>query len=200
MAAAGAGVVLYVQNLKKEKNKIVEKERTRSLGKAALGGPFSLVDHNGKRRTDKDFHGSWILLYFGFTFCPDICPDELEKMSQVVTSIDDTDGIPDIQPLFITVDPNRDTPEVIKKYLSEFHPKFIGLTGTSEEIHQAAKGYRVYFSPSTADEDNDYIVDHTIIMYLVDPKGDFVDYYGQNKTAVEIKASIANHMLKYNRS
>ena len=79
--------MLYVQKLKKEKEALAEKERTKSLGKAALGGPFSLIDHNGQRKTDKDFHGQWILLYFGFTFCPDICPDELEKMAAVVTKI-----------------------------------------------------------------------------------------------------------------
>ena len=87
LVVAGGAVVLYVQRLKREKEALAEKERTRSLGKASLGGPFSLTDHNGERRTDKDFLGQWVLLYFGFTFCPDICPDELDKMTAVVTKI-----------------------------------------------------------------------------------------------------------------
>ena len=119
---------------------VVEKQKTRSLGKAALGGPFSLTDHNGERKTNQDFLGQWLLLYFGFTFCPDICPDELHKMATVInklgenththslalshslttftcSSIDATPGLPKVQPLFITVDPDRDTPQVIKDYL-----------------------------------------------------------------------------------
>ena len=128
--------MIYVQKLKREKEAIAEKERTRSLGKAALGGPFSLIDHHEQRRTDKDFLGQWLLLYFGFTFCPDICPDELEKMATVVTRLggrehapgssvgelvslpaDSTAGLPQVQPLFITVDPSRDTAAVMREYL-----------------------------------------------------------------------------------
>ena len=115
-------------------NTVAEKEKTRSLGKAALGGPFSLIDHNGERKTNQDFDGQWLLLYFGFTFCPDICPDELHKMATVINNLgkklaiwsltiftypptDATPGLPKVQPLFITVDPDRDTPQVIKDYL-----------------------------------------------------------------------------------
>ena len=114
---------------------MLEKQKTRSLGKAALGGPFSLIDHNGERKTNQDFLGQWLLLYFGFTFCPDICPDELNKMATVINKlgmksqhtlylttithfpIDETPGLPKLQPLFISVDPDRDTPKVIKDYL-----------------------------------------------------------------------------------
>lgn len=196
---AGGATVLYVKRLKKEKEEKAEKEKTRSLGKAALGGPFSLVDQDGVRRTDRDFHGQWVLLYFGFTFCPDICPDELQKMAAVITSIDNTSGLPKMQPLFVTVDPDRDTPAVIKEYLTEFHPRLIGMTGTKDEIHEIAKAYRVYYSTGPIDDDNDYLVDHTIIMYLVDPTGGFVDYFGQNRNAAEITAAIANHMIKFNK-
>lgn len=197
LLVAGGGVLLYVKKLKREKEEASEKERTRSLGKAALGGPFSLTDHNGKVKTDKDFLGQWILIYFGFTFCPDICPDELEKMANTLDMLDKTEGLPKLQPLFISVDPERDTPEILKNYLKEFHPRILGLTGTNEEVHQATKAYRVYYSMAPADDDNDYLVDHTIIMYLVDPNGNFVDYYGQNRTAQEMTAGIANHMIKY---
>uniref|UniRef100_A0A8D0EFA2 Synthesis of cytochrome C oxidase 1 n=2 Tax=Strigidae TaxID=30459 RepID=A0A8D0EFA2_STROC len=175
----------------------LEKERNRGIGKPLLGGPFSLVNHEGQPKTSKDYIGQWVLIYFGFTHCPDICPDELEKMIEVVDEIDRIPSLPNLTPLFITIDPERDSEEAIARYVKEFSPKLIGLTGTRAQIDQVAKAYRVYYSEGPKDEDNDYIVDHTIIMYLLGPDGDFVDYYGQNKRSTEISASIAAHMRKY---
>uniref|UniRef100_A0A8C0IGN6 Synthesis of cytochrome C oxidase 1 n=1 Tax=Bubo bubo TaxID=30461 RepID=A0A8C0IGN6_BUBBB len=175
----------------------LEKERNRGIGKPLLGGPFSLVNHEGQPKTSKDYIGQWVLIYFGFTHCPDICPDELEKMIEVVDEIDRIPSLPNLTPLFITIDPERDNEEAIARYVKEFSPKLIGLTGTRAQIDQVAKAYRVYYSEGPKDEDDDYIVDHTIIMYLLGPDGDFVDYYGQNKRSTEISASIAAHMRKY---
>ncbi|XP_074168156.1 protein SCO1 homolog, mitochondrial isoform X2 [Sminthopsis crassicaudata] len=177
----------------------LEKERKRTIGKPLLGGPFSLMDHNGEPKTDKDYLGQWILIYFGFTHCPDICPEELEKMIAVVDEIDSIPTLPNLIPLFITIDPERDNREAIAKYVKEFSPKLVGLTGGPKEIDQVARAYRVYYSPGPKDEDEDYIVDHTIIMYLIGPDGEFLDYFGQNKKNSEIAGSIAAHMREHKK-
>uniref|UniRef100_A0A8C5R3W7 Synthesis of cytochrome C oxidase 1 n=1 Tax=Leptobrachium leishanense TaxID=445787 RepID=A0A8C5R3W7_9ANUR len=190
--AVGGALLAGMKYLKKEK----EERENRSLGKPLLGGPFSLVDHNGQPRTDKDFHGQWVLVYFGFTHCPDICPEEMEKMILVVDEIDKDRWIPNLTPLFITIDPERDDKDAVGRYVKEFSPKLIGLTGTSAQVEQVARAYRVYFSPGPKDDDSDYIVDHTIIMYLIGPDGSFVDYYGQNKSDAEIFLSVRAHMRK----
>lgn len=198
-ALAGGGLLFYVRHIKEEKEREKEKAKKRSIGKVALGGPFSLTDQNGKAVTDKDFLGKWILLYFGFTHCPDICPDELEKMAKAIDIVDQNKEKlgTELQPLFITVDPSRDDIEAVRAYVKEFHPRLLGLTGTAEQIYQVCKAYRVYYSAGPADEDNDYIVDHTIIQYLVNPSGEFVEYFGQNKTAEDIAAGITRNMISH---
>ncbi|XP_029998171.1 protein SCO1 homolog, mitochondrial [Sphaeramia orbicularis] len=195
--AIGGTLLGGMKYLKKEKEEAIEKEKNRSIGRPALGGPFSLIDHNNKPAKSEDFLGQWVLLYFGFTHCPDICPDELEKMIEVVDEIDNIKSLPNLTPILITIDPDRDTPEAMATYVKEFSPKLIGLTGTTEQVEAVSRSYRVYYSQGPKDEDNDYIVDHTIIMYLVGPDGDFVEYFGQNKRSAEISASIAAHMRRY---
>ncbi|XP_031993661.1 protein SCO1 homolog, mitochondrial isoform X1 [Hylobates moloch] len=197
--AIGGALLAGMKHVKKEKAEKLEKERQRHIGKPLLGGPFSLTTHSGERKTDKDYLGQWLLIYFGFTHCPDVCPEELEKMIQVVDEIDSITTLPDLTPLFISIDPERDTKEAIANYVKEFSPKLVGLTGTREEVDEVARAYRVYYSPGPKDEDEDYIVDHTIIMYLIGPDGEFLDYYGQNKRKGEIAASIAAHMRPYRK-
>ncbi|XP_038573084.1 protein SCO1 homolog, mitochondrial-like [Micropterus salmoides] len=198
--AIGGALLGGMKYFKKEKEELIEKERTKSIGRPALGGPFSLIDHNNKPCKSEDFLGQWVLIYFGFTHCPDICPDEIEKMIEVVDEIDKIKSLPNLTPVLITIDPDRDTPEAMAAYVKEFSPKLIGLTGTKAQVEQVSRSYRVYYSQGPKDEDNDYIVDHTIIMYLVGPDGEFVEYFGQNKRSVEITNSIAAHMRKYKKA
>ncbi|XP_059204265.1 protein SCO1 homolog, mitochondrial [Centropristis striata] len=197
--AIGGSLLGGMKYFKKEKEELMEKERTKSIGRPALGGPFSLVDHNNKPTKSEDFLGQWVLIYFGFTHCPDICPDELEKMIEVVDEIDRIKSLPNLTPILITIDPDRDTPEAMAAYVKEFSPKLIGLTGTLAQVEQVSRAYRVYYSQGPKDEDNDYIVDHTIIMYLVGPDGEFLEYFGQNKKNSEISSLIAAHMRKYKK-
>ena len=121
----------------------------RVASKPDLGGPFTLVDWDGNRVTSEDLKGKWTLLYFGFTKCPDICPEELTKVSGVLQKLDER-GQP-IQPVFITIDPARDTTQRLKDYFKEamMHPRFIGLTGTHDEVRTACRAYRVYFTKPT---------------------------------------------------
>ncbi|CAL9682627.1 unnamed protein product [Knipowitschia caucasica] len=181
-----------------EKQKKFQLQRLHQLKQVSLGqGTFNLVDHNGQRRNKQDFIGSWVLLYFGFTHCPDICPEELEKLSAVVSVLDQDSSLPKVQPLFITVDPERDTVSALSAYVKDFHPRLIGLTGSSEEVKHAGRDYRVYASPGPKDEDGDYIVDHTILIYLISPDGLFLDYYNRMKSQEQVIESIRNHMKTY---
>lgn len=193
-SGAFIGIWWYVH---REKQQRVQMQRVEQLQKVAVGqGDFNLLDHTGQRRNKKDFLGSWVLMYFGFTHCPDICPDELEKMSKVVTLLENSE-VPQVQLLFITVDPERDDVAAMARYVKDFHPQLIGLTGTSEEVQEAGRTYRVYASAGPKDGDGDYIVDHTILIYLINPDGLFLDYYNRMKDATQIAESIRNHMKKY---
>jgi cytochrome oxidase Cu insertion factor (SCO1/SenC/PrrC family) len=137
---------------------------------AAMGGPFELVDHNGQAVSQADFAGKFMLIYFGFTHCPDVCPTELQTMANAVDMLG-----PDaerVAPTFITVDPARDTPGQIKDYVAAFHPKMVGLTGSPEQIAAVAKAYKVYYSKAQSPSDSgDYQVDHTSFVYLMGPDG-----------------------------
>lgn len=193
----GSVAVLTMKHLKKKKEDKIDVDNFRSLGRPALGGDFSLINHNGKPMTNKDLLGRWVLLYFGFTHCPDICPEELEKMGNIVDTVKRTKSVSDLQPIFISIDPERDSPDAVKKYLSDFHPDLVGLTGNREQVEEASRAFRVYYADGPKDGDGDYIVDHTVIMYLLDPKGRFCEYFGQNRSAGEVSSSIISLMVKY---
>ena len=160
-------------------------------GTALVGGPFSLTDQNGRRVTDADFSGKLMLIYFGYTFCPDVCPTELLDMSQAIDALG-KDG-DQVQPIFITVDPERDTQAAMKNFLVNFHPRMLGLTGTAEEVQAAAKAYRVYYAKARGAE-RDYLVDHTSIVYLMDRQGKYLTHFNANTRGDAMAAAIGKFL------
>lgn len=139
---------------------------------AKIGGPFELVDaRNGKTVTDQDYKGKWLLIYFGYTHCPDACPTALNDLSLALDKLGDKRR--DMAPLFITIDPERDTADVMKDYAASFAPDIVGLTGSAEQIAKAEKAYRVYAAKHPT-KDGGYDMDHSSIIYVMDPSGRFV--------------------------
>lgn len=161
-----------------------------STGTALIGGPFTLTDQDGRKVTDKDFRGHYMLVFFGYTYCPDLCPTELQVMSAALDSLGAKADA--IQPVFISFDPERDTPEVLKQYVSNFHPRLVGLTGSPEEIAVAAKAYRVYYSKVANSSGPDtYLMDHSTITYLMDPQGRFLKHFSYSTDAAAMAKALA---------
>jgi cytochrome oxidase Cu insertion factor (SCO1/SenC/PrrC family) len=156
-----------------------------ATGTALVGGPFTLTDQNGRKVSEKDFLGKPMLVIFGFTFCPDICPTELQVMTAALDAMG-ADG-EWIQPVFITIDPERDTPSVMKAYVENFSPRLMGLTGTPDEIAAVAKAYRVYYAkaPNQASPES-YLMDHSSIIYLMGPDGGFVKHFTYTADAAKL--------------
>src|SRR5437899_11871455 len=153
---------------------------------AAIGGPFKLTDQDGQVLTDQDLKGRPFLVFFGFTHCPDVCPTTLFEVSEILRALGpDADRT---RALFITVDPERDTPAVIKDYLASFDPHVAGLTGDPASVAAVAKGYRVYFKKVPLDEGG-YTMDHTAIVYLMDKQGRFVSPFSVKRPT---EASVAD--------
>lgn len=197
-ALFGAGLGGAWLAMRAEKEQCRQQRRTEALRQAAVGqGDFSLTDHRGQARCKADFRGQWVLMYFGFTHCPDICPDELEKLVQAVRRLEAEPGLPPVQPVFITVDPERDDVAAMARYVQDFHPRLLGLTGSAEQVAQVSRSYRVYYSAGPRDEDQDYIVDHSIAIYLLNPDGLFTDYYGRARSAKQIADSVRGHMAAF---
>ena len=156
-----------------------------------VGGPFALVDQNGKRRTDADFRGKLMLVYFGFTFCPDICPTDLLQMGLAVEKLGQAGEA--IQPLFVTLDPERDTPKHLAAYVPHFHPRFIALSGTPSAIRKAADAYKVYYKKVAGP--SGYTVDHTAFIYLMDRNGHYLGFFPPGTPAERRVEIIRPHIL-----
>ncbi|KAI8961825.1 SCO1 protein [Daldinia sp. FL1419] len=189
-----AGLVWYFEYEKKRMQRKRVAEATKGVGKPKVGGDFELIDQDGRPFSSKDLKGRYSLVYFGFTHCPDICPEELDKMARMFDLVEEkAPGA--LTPVFVTCDPARDDPKVLKSYLAEFHPRFVGLTGTYEQIKAMCKAYRVYFStPRDVKPGQDYLVDHSIYFYLMDPEGDFVEALGRQHSPDQAAKVILEHI------
>ena len=174
--------------------KIASDAGPKPVAAGKFGGSFTLTDHNGNIFTDKDLEGKYALIYFGFTYCPAICPTELAKMADALEGLGtDADSI---QPVFITVDPERDTVDVMKGYVAHFYPTLIGLTGTMEQIEQAKKAYKVYAAKVEDPAMNDYTMDHSSYIYFMAPDGALLSLFKTQDTAESMIDSIKKWMRK----
>jgi protein SCO1/2 len=158
-----------------------------------LGGPFALTDQNGVLRTEKDYRGKYMLVFFGYTYCPDVCPTTLAVMAAALEKLGARADR--IAPVFITVDPKRDTPEKLKTYLASFGPRIIGLTGSPKDIAAVAKEYRVYYKEHRANG-GDYTVDHSGVVYLMDPYGAFTANYSLETSPDAMAADLLKKTLR----
>lgn len=161
-------------------------------GAAAIGGPFTLTAQDGRTVTDRTFRGKWTLVFFGFTHCPDICPT---AVSDIAAALDKLGPLAEkVQPLFITVDPERDTPAVLADFFNSVDKRFLGLTGTPAQIAAVAKAYRAYYKK--APQGDDYTVDHTAIIYVMGPDGRFAAHFtpqtGSDRMAAKLRELLSN--------
>lgn len=167
-----------------------------AVGAAAIGGPFELVDQHGETRTAEGFRGRYMLIYFGYTFCPDVCPTTLATMSRGLEAL--AERAPEkaeaVTPVFITVDPERDDAAALAGYAPHFHDRLVALTGTPEQVADAAKEYRVYYSKveeEGASNSGDYLMDHSSFIYLIGPEGNYVTHFGHDATVEQVADGLA---------
>ncbi len=158
----------------------------------ALGGPFSLVDQTGRAVTEADFAGRMMLVYFGFTYCPDVCPTELGIMAAAIDELGELGA--QVTPVLITIDPERDTPEALADYVSRFHPRMVGLTGTPAQIAAAARAYRVFYAKVQRPEMSAYLMDHSSFIYLVGPDGKVRTLFRPESAPDAIAQSVRAHL------
>jgi protein SCO1/2 len=164
-----------------------------SSGKALVGGPFALIDQNGKPVTEQDFHGRYMLVFFGFTHCPDICPAELQVMAASLDQLGDKAA--EVVPILVTLDPARDTPDAIGAYVKNFGPRFVGLTGSPESIDRMAKEYRVAYSKfQDKSSEDDYSIDHSTLVYLMGPDGEFITHFTFGTSAAQMTDALRRYL------
>ena len=187
LGAVSAGLLWHLGDLKSQRVTTI----AQSDAPVPIGGPFTLTDQDGKSRTDADFRGKYMLIFFGYTYCPDVCPTTLAVETAALDKLGEDAN--KIAPIFVSVDPKRDTPEKLKSYLAAFSPRFIGLTGSDGEVAAAAKAYKVYYKINPA-ADGNYTVDHSGIIYLMGPDGKFVTHYELDTSPDAMAADLKKHV------
>lgn len=158
------------------------------IGQPTVGGPFVLVNGDGETVTEQAFAGKVMAVYFGFTYCPDVCPTELAIVADAIDLLP-AEAATKVAPVFITIDPDRDTPELVKEYAANFHERMVGLTGTPEQIAAAGKAYRVYFAKRET-ESGSYTMDHTSYIYIMDKQGRYYRHFRMNSAPEEIAEAL----------
>lgn len=161
-------------------------------GSAAIGGPFELVDQTGKTVTDADFKGKLMLIYFGYTYCPDACPTALGVMAAAIGKLDVAGER--VAPILISIDPERDTPAALKDYVGNFHPRLVGLTGSAEQVAKAAKAYRAFYQKQPGAGGADYLMDHSTLIYLMGAEGQFLTFFGPQVTPDEVAEALRKYL------
>jgi protein SCO1 len=166
------------------------------LAGAKIGGPFRLTDQDGKPFSSDSLKRRYRLMYFGYTFCPDICPTDVQKMSRALRSFEaeTPDRAAKVQPIMVTIDPERDTPAVMKQFVSAFHPRLIGLTGSPADIKAVLSVFSTYARRVGPDDNPNYLMDHSAIIYLMDPEGKPITFFSREATANEIAADLAKYV------
>jgi protein SCO1/2 len=169
-----------------------------NLSGAAFGGPFALVDETGRRVTSDSFAGQWRLMYFGFTFCPDVCPVDAAKLAQGLAAFEKAhpDAARQVQPLFVTVDPERDTPAALAEFTDAFHPRLLGLTGTRAEVDAALKRFRIYAARVEGVTPGSYSFDHLAVFYLMDPDGRPVEFVAASTATPETVTAMLERFVR----
>lgn len=187
LAALIAGLVLAGR---------ASREDAGPLAGSGVGGPFALIDQNGRAVTDRDFAGEYRLIYFGYTFCPDVCPLDTQKMAAALRALEQSNPAKaaKVQPLFITVDPARDTPAVLAEYVRQFHPRLIGLTGSQAQIDAARKAFKVYAQRAGPAGAKDYLVDHSAMIYLMGPDGAPIAFLNHDQSAADLEALLDRYV------
>jgi protein SCO1/2 len=161
-------------------------------GGVQVGGPFSLVDQTGKPVTQASWPGRWLLIYFGYTYCPDVCPTELQTIAAALDALGPRAA--QVVPIFITIDPERDTPELLAGYVKLFDDRLIGLTGTPQQIAAVARAYRVYYAKVTPKESTTYLMDHSSFLYLMGPDGTLRMLFDPATSAQDIAGAIRTRL------
>lgn len=167
-------------------------ETATGVASPRIGGHFTLVDEDGRTVTDADFRGRFMLVYFGYTDCPNVCPTTLGVVAEAVDRLGER--AEQVTPVFISVDPERDRPERLKTYVAAFHPRMVGLTGDAEQVKAAAKGYRVYYAKAEGGDADDTLVDHTSVVYLMGPDGSFRTHFSHGTDADAMAERILKHL------
>jgi protein SCO1/2 len=186
----GAGI-MYVVLPSAITQPMPQEQAAETSGSALIGGSFTLTNQNGEIVTEQTFRGQNTLVFFGFSMCPDVCPQALNKVTEALNALP-AEQQEKITPIFISVDPERDTPEQLKSYLAPLHPRFVGLTGTEEQLASVRAAYRVYAARAPkADAPDGYVVDHSAIVYWMNPNGQFVKFFDSEATAAEITQGLA---------